>query len=342
MKKKKLKVVLFILICCIVLFGTVGCYTIKYNVSSVKLPDDYRLISSGNGLFVTTEDGSLFWLNSKGKWDKLSLNMEDAADIKSSHFSDTILVLRNDGTVYTVDPFSDDPETQEISIPEPISSIEMGEDSFAAITEKGSLYLWGDNSYGSLGNGTEMPIEEPYYVESVSNVSKVICKFGETMVLTDEGDLFISGRSGFANADNSIEASYSTQFIQKEDLPAVVDIGVTGGTNFFTLDINGNLYAWGGIYSLYTTPEILEADSTFVSIESGNDTLALLDDSGSVYFIGPFYFGDYSEWYRTPTIISGVRNADEIFAANKTFYARIGDKILEIKPAKRMNIMNYK
>jgi alpha-tubulin suppressor-like RCC1 family protein len=343
MKKNKFKVALLMLMCSIVLFGTLGCYTVKYNVKSVRLPDDYRIISSGTGLFVVTEDGSLFWLNKKGKWDELDLGMENVMDIKSTHSSDTIMVLRNDGTVYTVDPFSDNPEIHEISLPEPISSIEMGDDSFAAITEEGSLYLWGDNSYGSLGNGTELPIEEPYYVESLTNVSKVICQFGATMVLNDEGALFISGRNGLELelVDNSYEAPRSTQFIQIEGLPAIVDIGVTGGTHLFALDSKGNLYAWGGYYGFHA-PEMQETDSTFVSIESGYDTLVLMDDSGSVYFTGPFYFGGHEDFYQTPTRISGAKKDEEIFASTETFYARKGDKILIIDPAERMNIMNYK
>jgi len=339
MKIKNIKAVLLMLICSIVLSGTAGCYTVKYDVSSIRLPADYRIISSGRGMFVVTEDGSLFWLNSKGKWDELSLDMKETKDIKSNNTSDTIMVLRNDGTVYTVQPFSDNPEIHEIPLPEPISSIEMGEDSFAAITEEGSLYLWGDNWYGALGNGTETPIETPYRVESLSNVSKVICRSGETMVLTDDGALFISGRNGLAKDANSYEVSYSTQFIQIEDLPPFADIGFSRG--FFALDINGNLYAWGG-YSSSHVPEILCKDQSFVSIESAIDTLVLLDDSGSVFFIGRFFFGGYSEWYSTPTSIAGVRNADEIFASSKTFYVRKGDKILIIDPAKQMNIMNYK
>ena len=341
MKIKNIKAVLLMLICSIVLSGTVGCYTIKYNVSSISLPTDYRIISSGRGLFVVTEDGSLFWLDSEAKWDELSLDMKEAKDIKSTYYSDTIMVLRNDGTVYTVEPFSDNPEIHEISLPEPISSIEMGEDSFAAITEEGSLYLWGVNSYGSLGNGTETPIETPYYVESLSNVSKVICKSGETMVLTTEGTVFISGRNGVTKDDNSTEISFSAHFIQIEGFPPVADIGITAGANLFALDINGNLYNWGDSMAGHA-PEKMKTDSTFVSIESGDDTLVLLDDSGSVFFIGRFYFGGYSEWYDTPQRINGVRNADEIFASTKTFYARKGDKILIIDPAKQMNIMNYK
>jgi len=253
MKTNKIKTALLMLICCIVLSGTMGCYTIKYNVSSISLPDDYRIISSGRGLFVVTEEGSLFCLNSKGKWDEISLDMEETKDIKSTYYSDTIMVLRNDGTVYTVEPFSDNPEIHEIPFTESISSIEMGEDSYAAITEEGKLYLWGDNWYGSLGNGTETPIESPYYVDSLSNVSKVISKAGSTMVLTDEGTIFVCGRSGTVADENPNEVSSNTQFIMLEDLPVVTDIEILGVRNFFALDINGNLYAWGGTLGLACT-----------------------------------------------------------------------------------------
>jgi hypothetical protein len=337
----KIKAALLMLICSIVLSGTVGCYGIKYNLSSIPLPDDYRIISSGRGLFVVTEEGSLYSLNSKGKWDELSLDMKDAKDIKSTYYSDTIMVLRNDGTVYMVQPFIDNPEILEIPFSVPIASIEMGEDSYAAITEEGSLYLWGDNWYGALGNGTDKPIEEPYYVESLSNVSKVISKAGSTMVLTDEGTIFVCGRSGMVANDNPNEVASSTKFIQIEDLPLVADIGILGVRNFFALDNNGNLYAWGGRWGWHA-PEIQKTNSTFVSIDSGDETLVLMDDAGSVFFIGPFYFGGYEEWYRDPTSIAGVRNADEIFASSLTFYARKGDKIIIIDPAEQKNIMNYK
>lgn len=62
--------------------------------------------------------------------------------------------------------------------------------SFAILTD-GTLYGWGRNDHGQLGDGTTTDKQRP--VKLRSNISKVAAGGCFTMFLTTNGDLLVTG-----------------------------------------------------------------------------------------------------------------------------------------------------
>ena len=67
---------------------------------------------------------------------------------------------------------------------------EIGEtdDYSAAITKDGSLYTWGDNRDGELGNGTRT--DSPVPVKIMDNVASVSLGCGHSAAITKDGSLY--------------------------------------------------------------------------------------------------------------------------------------------------------
>ncbi len=75
--------------------------------------------------------------------------------------------------------------------------ISDGETHAAAIKRDGSLWTWGDNSTGALGNGAFFQHRlSPTKVDSIQNCKQVITAGGWTIVLKKDGTLWISGAVG--------------------------------------------------------------------------------------------------------------------------------------------------
>lgn len=132
----------------------------------IKVMENVKLVSLGHGnTGAVTNDGSLYMWgdndcgelgNDKGEWDS---------------------------------SYSDVP----IKIMENVESISLGESTSAAVTSDGSLYMWGNNSYGELGNGTKTDSTVPIKImENVENVSLgVYC----SAAITKDGSLFVWGNT---------------------------------------------------------------------------------------------------------------------------------------------------
>jgi len=78
-----------------------------------------------------------------------------------------------------------------------VTAVSMGSNHGAAITSDGSLYTWGNNSYGQLGFGDTTTRKTPTKVPGLSNVASVSVLMMFSAALTSSGDLYIWGRNNY-------------------------------------------------------------------------------------------------------------------------------------------------
>uniref|UniRef100_A0A4W5JJU6 X-linked retinitis pigmentosa GTPase regulator n=1 Tax=Hucho hucho TaxID=62062 RepID=A0A4W5JJU6_9TELE len=90
-------------------------------------------------------------------------------------------------TFHLLHPFSDHA---------PIKMLAAGCNTSAALTEDGRLFMWGDNSVGQIGLGTESYASEPRDVMVGQPVAWVSCGYHHSAFVTVDGDLYTFGESG--------------------------------------------------------------------------------------------------------------------------------------------------
>lgn len=114
-----------------------------------------------------------------------------------------------------------------------------------ALKSDGSLWAWGDNAHGQLGDGTTMPHHIPTQVHSqVLNgvVSALAAGENHTLALMADGSLWSWGENHYGQLG---DGTYLESHIPVQVLTGVVTMAA-GGNHSLALKADGSVWAWGG------------------------------------------------------------------------------------------------
>ena len=199
-------------------YGQLGDGTLEDRSYPLKIMENVKQVSLGtNHSACITEDGSLYlWGNNY--YGQIG-NGKSSSNYK-------------DGYAYVAEP---------IKIMNDVKQIELGENYSACITEDDSLYTWGWNEFGNLGNGeygSDKYVTSPDKI--MNNVKQVSICYEHSAAITKNGRLYMWGHNLYSFGDGGREDSY---------LPVRVmdDIDqIEVGYHFSTcIADNGTLYTWG-------------------------------------------------------------------------------------------------
>jgi len=157
-------------------------------------------------------------------------------------------------------------------------------DVHAVITEDNKLYMWGDNEYGHMGNGTTEDVKEPFLV--LKDVQSVHLSGKNAAAITTDGKLFVWGDNSAGQIGNGKDKEDQLVPIQILDNVSMMDIGrhVMGA-----LCNNGDLYCWGyangnAIGEATKTPVLIKQGIVSFSLTHGNG--CAVDEQGMLYIWG--------------------------------------------------------
>lgn len=132
-----------------------------------------------------------------------------------------------------------------------ITSVALGLHHSAALLSDGSLYMWGRNSFGQLGDGTteqrNRPTRVPAFPPAGTTVSAIALGAYHTLALLDEGRRYAWGWN--------VEGELGDGTIAQRNSPTLVPafgaggVGIAAVTAAFSHSVallsDGSLYSWG-------------------------------------------------------------------------------------------------
>lgn len=134
-----------------------------------------------------------------------------------------------------------------------------GDSHSLCVTEDGSVFAWGDNDFGKLGNGSCMGSHSPVQIVGLSSVIRIYSGSQFSVALTSKGKVFTWGKSHGGRLGHHHESSDQHGLSTSKSIPeycneprqvevlegkTIVDIAV-GSAHCLALTSNGEVYGWG-------------------------------------------------------------------------------------------------
>ncbi|WP_036672680.1 RCC1 domain-containing protein [Paenibacillus sp. HGF5] len=194
----------------------------------------------------------------------------------------------------------------------PIEQISAGVTHAAALAKDGTVWAWGDNQSGAVGNGRQMEyVERPVQVkknasEFLTGIKQIHAGNWFTMAVTENGELLGWGYNGAYQLGDLtlVSHSYPVHALDKNKNPLNGIKKVSTGNDYtLALKEDGTLLSWGvngygqlgsdtlqGTYSNYPKPVLDKASGDafghVVDISAGIAHVAAIREDGSVWTWG--------------------------------------------------------
>ena len=179
-----------------------------------------------------------------------------------------------------------------------------GNNHFVALKTDGTVYTWGGNEYGQLGNGTNTNVLKPTKV--IENAIDVAAGEFYTMILKQDGTVWTTGYNDSGRLGDGTGTS-SNIFKQVKlnagggYLENIIAIDTHRATSY-ALSSSGEVYSWGynGNYQFGTNtistskyPVKMNGISDIVQISAGYNHVAMLNKNGNVWCTGYNGYGQF-------------------------------------------------
>lgn len=164
-----------------------------------------------------------------------------------------VMALKADGTVWTLGSnwygelgYQTEESSTEVfaQVPglERITGVFAGSGFCLALGENGTLWGWGDNEMGQLGNGANENLSEPTRIPLGDGLrfTRLDVAGDHVVALTEDGKVYAWGASGPGLRG---DANVPTE-IEFQEKVVVTDIA-TSGSHTLALTEDGEVYAWG-------------------------------------------------------------------------------------------------
>ncbi len=168
------------------------------------------------------------------------------------------LALKNDGTVWTWGRNNSgqlgigaSTANQLIPVRVPnldnVVAIAAGEEFSMALKSDGTVWAWGDNDSGQLGDDTKVNKNTPVQVKVLTNIKNIVAGGNHALAVDGNGNLWAWGSSNHGQVGNNSDISQIIP-IRIESLTNVKGIAA-GALSSYAVKNDGTIWAWG--YNAY-------------------------------------------------------------------------------------------
>ena len=180
-----------------------------------------------------------------------------------------------------------------VSLQVEAATIATGSNHAVAIKSDGTLWAWGNNGSGQLGDNTFLNRTIPEQVGSVTTWSAVAAGSNFTVALRSDGTLWAWGNNGSGQLGDGTTTNQTT--------PAQIGTlttwkAVAAGTGFtLALRSGGTLWAWGsngsgqlgdGTFGNRNTPEQIGSVTTWSAVAADSNFIIALRSDGTLWAWG--------------------------------------------------------
>ena len=258
--------------------------------------------------------------------------------VKAETCLDEMYILKRDGTVWKGSGYKDiagDMALTQMPGLSGITDISAGLVHVLALKDNGSVYAWGYNNAGQLGNNSNERSFVPVLVTGLNNATKISA--GDMHSLAVKADKTVWAWGDNANGQLGNNSTINSKLpVQVINLANVKEISA-GYVNSYAIKEDGTAWAWGNnnvgqlgvpIAAPYdkTTPVQMVGMNSASKIAAAFYSVAILANDRTVYTAGGNDAGqlgtgspDYC--HSTLTRIPNLNNVSQIASRSKTYYA---------------------
>lgn len=285
-------------------------------------------IAAGPVSLTVKADGTVWW------WGGLSIEgqvviescipvkVPNLDNVKAVEPSNSLFLpyfaLKNDGTLWE---FSLWGYTKKIM--DGVKQVSTGGGHTLVLKEDGTVWAWGNNHYGQLGNGTNKYSDKPVQVLNLNDIIAVSAGYDHSLALKMDGTVFSWGAnySGQLGNGTDINSNVPVPVLNLKDI-----VSISASSCYWhnlALDKDGFVWAWGeneygqignGYDKYVKVPERLELNNILSLSCYSRHTLAS-DKNGEVWAWGNAEYGQLGigEWKDTdnipfPVKVAGLEN----------------------------------
>ncbi len=208
-------------------------------------------------------------------------------------------------------------------------------DSSLALKSDGTVWAWGDNQFGELGNGSTSNSNVPVQVSGLSGVVAIAGGAYHSLALTSDGTVWAWGDNQYGQLGNGTNANSNVP-VQVTGLTGV--IAVQGGFYYsLALKSDGTVWAWGyngdgelgnGTLANSNVPVQVEGLAYMVAIAAGGNTGLALSNNGTVWAWGANEHGEIGDGSQAssnePARVNGLTGAVAIAGGSYHNLAALG------------------